>query len=66
MAERIKRRKPASARRETIVKVLVTREEHEVLQEAANRAGVSLSTWLRLVGARAASNGVLAVEGDKR
>lgn len=57
MADRIKRRKPASARRETIVKVLVTREEHETLQEGAKRAGVSLSTWLRLVAMKATANG---------
>jgi hypothetical protein len=55
MAEkRIKRRKVASARRETAVKVLVTDEEHGILQAGAERAGVSLSTWLRLVGIKAA------------
>ncbi|MGO8993846.1 MAG: plasmid mobilization protein [Polyangiaceae bacterium] len=53
--KRIKRRKPADARRETTVKVLVTSEEHETLQEAAQRAGLSVSTWLRLAGMKAAA-----------
>jgi hypothetical protein len=52
---RIKRRKRADARRETVVKVLVTEDEHGVLQAGAERAGVSLSTWLRLVGLKAAA-----------
>lgn len=52
---RIKRRKPAGARRETVVKVLVTSEEHEALQSGAGRAGLSVSTWLRLAGLKAAA-----------
>ncbi len=50
---RIKRRKAASARRETVVKVLVTNDEYSALQASAERAGVSLSTWLRLVAMKA-------------
>jgi hypothetical protein len=52
---RVRRRKTADARRESVVKVLVTGDEHTALQEASERAGVSLSTWLRLVGMKAAA-----------
>lgn len=52
---RIKRRKTADARREAVVKVLVTDEERVSLQHGAEKAGVSLSTWMRLVGLKAAS-----------
>jgi hypothetical protein len=53
-ATRIKRRKPASARREAIVKVLVTNDELATLQASADRASLSLSTWLRFVAMQAA------------
>jgi hypothetical protein len=53
--KRIKRRKAAGARRETIVKVLVTDSEHAAIRAAAERDGLSVSTWLRLAGIRAAA-----------
>jgi hypothetical protein len=51
---RIKRRKPASARREAVIKVLVTSDEMATLQGAADVAGLSLSTWLRFIAMQTA------------
>lgn len=54
MAERkIKRRKPAAERREVVVKVLLTADEHETLEASARAAGLSLSAWFRLVALEA-------------
>jgi len=36
-----------------VVKILVTKDERAVLQAGADKAHVSLSTWLRLVGLQA-------------
>ncbi len=58
---RIKRRKPAGARRETVVKVLVTGDEYASLPASAERAGISLSTWLRLVAMKAIAGGLAPV-----
>jgi hypothetical protein len=51
----ITHRKADDARREKVVKMLVTEEEHALLQETADSVGASLSTWLRLVALRAAA-----------
>ncbi len=45
-------------RRETLLRVLTTKGEHEELQRAASAAGLSVSTWVRSVAlerARAAA-----------
>ena len=44
-------------RRETLIKSLVTVAEDKELQEAADKAGLSMSTWLRTVALRAAREG---------
>lgn len=36
-------------RRDTLVRVLTTKAEHEELQRAADAAGASVSTWVRMV-----------------
>lgn len=48
--EAIVRRKADADRRSTLIKVLVTTEERERFQAAADRLGMSLSTWLRAIG----------------
>lgn len=47
----------AKDRRETIAKTLVTAEEYEELQAAAERESLSLSAWLRVVALRVARQG---------
>lgn len=39
----------AADKRATIVRVLTTKTEHEELQQAADDAAMSVSTWLRSV-----------------
>jgi hypothetical protein len=43
----VKRRKSDASRRETLIKVLTTTEERELFQAAADRLGMSVSTWMR-------------------
>jgi uncharacterized protein (DUF1778 family) len=47
-------RKSDEERREDLIKVRVTSNERATLQGAADESGMSLSTWLRHVGLRAA------------
>lgn len=47
-------RKPDEERREDLIKVLVTSSERATLQEAADAAGMTLSTWLRHIGLKTA------------
>lgn len=50
----------AADRRDTLVRVLTTKSEHAELQKAANRAGLSVSSWVRvavLEAARRSSGG---------
>lgn len=47
---KIKRRKPAAARREVMLHVMATKEERALFQAAAARVGTSVSTWLRQAG----------------
>ena len=51
----VRRRKAQAARRETLIKVLVTSEERDRFQAAADQMGVSLSTWMRLTAGAATS-----------
>ena len=44
----------AAEKRDTLIKVLVTADERDRLQAAADRMGVSLSTWIRLTAVAAA------------
>ncbi len=43
------RRKPASQRKEIVIRVLVTAGQKKVLAAAAEAAGLNLSTWMRVV-----------------
>lgn len=45
----LQRRKPDSGRRETILKVLITKDELTKMREAARRRGLGTSTWMRLM-----------------
>jgi len=48
LKENIKRRKPASSRRETVIKVLMTERELSAVKFEAAKRGLATSTWLRL------------------
>lgn len=50
----IQRRKPDASRRETSIKVLTTADERELFQAAANKLGMSVSTWIRSLALAAA------------
>ena len=55
-AKAVGRPKKADAeKRDTLIKVLVTADEHGRFQAAADQAGVSLSTWMRLTAGAASS-----------
>ena len=60
---RIKRRKPAADRKEDIIKVCVSAAQRKTMEAAAAREGVGVSTWLRIVGIRAAQ--LPPVEGQR-
>ena len=45
-------------RRETVLRVLTTEDEHAELQRAAAAAGMSTSTWVRAVALERARGGV--------
>jgi len=47
-------RKPEGEHKSEALKLLVTPAERRVLSEAATRAGLTLSTWLRIIALRAA------------
>jgi hypothetical protein len=51
-----KRRKPARERKEELIPIRVTTEQRQRLKEAADRAGLDLSSWLRMVGLKAAND----------
>jgi uncharacterized protein (DUF1778 family) len=46
----------AADKRDTLIKVLVTADERDRLQAAADRMGVSLSTWVRLTAVAGAKS----------
>ena len=52
---RIKRRKPLRERKEDLIQIRVTAEQRQRLKEAADQAGLDLSSWMRMVGLKAAS-----------
>jgi uncharacterized protein (DUF1778 family) len=60
----IQRRKPDAARRETLIKVLTTTEERELFQAAADKLGMSVSTWMRSIALSAARPAPAAMAAD--
>jgi uncharacterized protein (DUF1778 family) len=54
MKQDAKRRKPQFARQEELIKARVTAAEKLQLQQAAKRAGMDLSSWLRMIALKAA------------
>lgn len=48
------RRKTKAERKEDLVRLRVTEEQKRIMVAAAQRAGLELSAWLRLVGLREA------------
>jgi uncharacterized protein (DUF1778 family) len=51
----MKRRKPKAERKEADIRIRVTPEQKKVLTEAALRAGLDVSSWLRSLGMREAA-----------
>jgi hypothetical protein len=49
----IKRRKPAAIRKEEWIRFRVSAEQKRRLEQGAEREGLALSAWLRLLGLRA-------------
>lgn len=47
---RTKHRKPAVDRKEVILRVCVSAAERKAMEAAAARAGLALTSWLRMVG----------------
>jgi hypothetical protein len=54
-AARTLRHSTSDEKRSTLIKVLVTADERDRFQAAADRMGVSLSTWVRLTAGAAIS-----------
>ena len=52
----IKRRKPVRELKQDLIQIRVTAEQREALREAADRAGLDLSSWMRMVGLTAAND----------
>jgi uncharacterized protein (DUF1778 family) len=50
----MKRRKPKALRKEGSIRIRVTEDQKRVLTEAAERAGLDVSSWLRALGMREA------------
>jgi hypothetical protein len=50
-----KRRKPAALRKEDQIRVLVTMDEKERIERAAQKMGLAAASWLRSVGLREAA-----------
>jgi hypothetical protein len=50
----VKRRKPKALRKEDMVRIRVSAGQKRLLVEAAERAGLDVSTWLRVLGLREA------------
>ena len=53
----MKRRKPTTERKEESVRIRLTEEQKALLTEAAKRAGLDLSGWMRSVTLREAKSG---------
>ena len=46
-------RRVAKPKRESVVKVRMTADQRRVMESAARKEGLDLSTWIRMVGLRA-------------
>lgn len=53
----IRRRKPKAARKESSILIRVTAAQKRELVQAADAAGLDLSSWLRALGLQAARQG---------
>jgi hypothetical protein len=51
----VKRRKPKAQRKEATIQIRLTAEQKRVLTDAAERAGLDVSSWLRNLGLTSAS-----------
>ena len=51
----IKRRKTLRELKQHLIQIRVTAEQREKLKEAADRSGLDLSSWMRMVGLKAAA-----------
>jgi uncharacterized protein (DUF1778 family) len=54
MTARIKRRKPASERREVYLRVRLTEEQQKLIKAAASHTGVTVSAWCVMTLVKAA------------
>jgi len=50
-----KRRKALRDLKQDLIQIRVTAEQRQTLKQAADRAGLDLSSWMRMVGLKAAS-----------
>lgn len=55
MSTSVKRRKPKGERKEEMVRVRMTAEQRDVMEKAAEKAGLDLSGWLRMIALREAT-----------
>ena len=52
----VKRRKALRELKQDLIQIRVTSDQRRVLKEAADRSGLDLSSWLRMVGLKSASD----------
>jgi uncharacterized protein (DUF1778 family) len=52
----MKRRKPSKERKESRVQLRMTEEQRRAMDEAAKKAGLDLSSWIRMVALKAAES----------
>ena len=53
----VKRRKALRELKQDLIQIRVTAEQRQKLKEAADHTGLDLSSWLRMVGLKAAAEG---------
>ena len=53
----VKRRKPDALRKEASIRIRMTDEQKRQFEKAAERAGLDVSSWLRMLGVRELSRG---------
>ncbi len=61
-----KRRKPAKARKDDQIRIRVTEEQKRAFTDAAERAGLDVSSWLRSLGMREVQHAAPAPEPARR
>jgi len=52
----VQRRKPIRELKQDLIQIRVTAEQRRVLKQAADRAGLDLSSWMRMIGLKAAAD----------